>query len=173
MVRPPGLNAAKRDNHHEVIPAIFDRDVTTIIVRFAVTTKPLKILLAAGDPTHLQNLSGALHNHQAMTVSSASTPHQVLTAIKAGAVDVLVVDETLAETSGLQFVREVVSAYPLINCALVSTLPPDEFHEATEGLGVFMQVPPRPGPETAAEMIGVLDRIYGLLAATDTDRRRS
>jgi len=138
-----------------------------------VTTKPLRILLAAGDPARMQNLSDALHNHQAINVSSASTPHQALTAIQAGAVDVLVVDETLAETSGLQFVREVVGSYPLINCALVSTLPPDEFHEVTEGLGVFMHVPPRPGAETAAEMITLLDKIYGLLTAAGTDRRLS
>lgn len=138
-----------------------------------MTTKPLNILLAASDPARLRALSEALHNYQAIGVSSATTRQQALAALMGGAVDVLVVDETLAETSGLQFVREVVGAYPLINCALVSTLPPDEFHEATEGLGIFLQVPAEPGPETAADMIGVLDKIYGLLTAEDTDRRQS
>lgn len=138
-----------------------------------MTIKPLKILLAAGDPERMRGLSEALHHHQAITVSSVTTSQQALSAIKDTAVDVLVVDETLPETSGLRFVREVVGAYPLINCALVSSLAPEEFHEATEGLGLFMQLPPRPGAETAAEMIRILDKIYGLLATADTERRQS
>ncbi|MCB2215983.1 response regulator [Desulfofustis glycolicus] len=136
-----------------------------------MTTKPLKILLAAGDPERMRDLSDALQKNQAITVSSVATTQQTLSVIKAGTVDVLVVDETLLETSGLQFVKEVVGTYPLINCALVSPLAPEEFHETTEGLGLFMQLPPRPGAETAAQMIGVLDKIYGLLATSDTDRR--
>jgi CheY-like chemotaxis protein len=138
-----------------------------------VTTKPLKILLAADNPERMRDLSDALQKHQAITVNSVATPQQALSAIKSTAVDVLVVDETLLETSGLQFIKEVVGTYPLINCALVSPLAPEEFHETTEGLGLFMQLPPRPGAETAAQMIGILDKIYGLLAIADTDRRKS
>jgi chemotaxis response regulator CheB len=90
----------------------------------------------------MRDLSDPLQNNQTITVSSAATPQQAISAIKKTAVDVLVVDETLPETSGLQFVREVVGVYPLINCALVSPLAPEEFHETKEGLDLFMQLPP-------------------------------
>jgi DNA-binding NtrC family response regulator len=138
-----------------------------------VTKKPLNIVLVTGTPEAMTDLFRALQRYQAITVGNAATPQHALAAIQAGTVDVLVVDETVGETSGLQFVREVVSRYPLINCALVSSLPADDFHEATEGLGIFLQVPVQPGTETAEKLVVVLDKIYGLLAKPDTERRQS
>ncbi|MBE0584778.1 MAG: hypothetical protein IH612_13605 [Desulfofustis sp.] len=138
-----------------------------------MTNKPLNILLVTSNPEAMNELFLALQRHRALAVDKASTPQHALTAIQAGAVDALVVDEKLGETSGMQFVREVVSRYPLINCALVSSLPADDFHEATEGLGIFLQVPARPGTETAEKLVVVLDKIYGLLATPDTERRQS
>jgi len=42
----------------------------------------------------------------------------------------------------------------------VSALPPGEFHEATEGLGIFMQLSPRPGSADADKFRELLSRLY-------------
>ena len=46
---------------------------------------------------------------------------------------------------------------------MVSTLPAEEFHEVTEGLGVFMQLPVNPGAEEAAKMMQLLESINVLM----------
>ena len=71
----------------------------------------------------------------------------------------LAADEVPGST-GLQVLRELVKRNPFVNCALVSSLYPAEFHEATEGLGVFMQLPLNPGAGSAREITAHLEKIY-------------
>jgi hypothetical protein len=47
---------------------------------------------------------------------------------------------------------------------MVSSLSPEDFHEATEGLGVFMQLPVDPGAEEAGKMMQLFESISALLA---------
>jgi two-component SAPR family response regulator len=72
---------------------------------------------------------------------------------------VIVIGEELSGESSLEFVKELVRRDPFINCALVSSLSPGNFHEKTEGLGVFMQLPAHPGAEEAGRMAGLLEAI--------------
>jgi hypothetical protein len=46
---------------------------------------------------------------------------------------------------------------------MISPLDPKEFHEVTEGLGVFMQLPVSPGAGEAAKMLQLLQSINALL----------
>ncbi|MBT8361079.1 MAG: response regulator, partial [Deltaproteobacteria bacterium] len=85
---------------------------------------------------------------------------QAMHTLETTRVDVAIVSIELADMSGLQFVKQLVAQHPFVNCALVSPLYSHEFHEQTEGLGVFMQLPVNPGREAALEMIEHLDRIY-------------
>lgn len=78
--------------------------------------------------------------------------------------DVIVAAEKLSDCDGLTFIKEIAKTMPLINCAIVSPLPYDEFHEKTEGLGVFMQLPVNPGAEEATKMMRLLESINVLLA---------
>lgn len=80
-------------------------------------------------------------------------------------VEVVIADEQLNGMSGIEFLQELVQVNPLINTAVVSSLLPEAFHEATEGLGVLMQLPPRPDSSHAEELFGTLARINQLLTA--------
>ncbi len=73
------------------------------------------------------------------------------------------VDVDLVDGNGLYFVRQWAREYPLVNFALVSDLSADDFHEITEGLGVFMQLSSDSDKEEAGKMLEILRKINGLL----------
>ena len=52
---------------------------------------------------------------------------------------------------------------PLVNTAIVGEQSKKEFHEATEGLGVLMQLPRHPQERDAEALLAILDKISGLL----------
>ncbi len=85
--------------------------------------------------------------------------------LKGRAVDLVIVDEQLDDISGIEFVEQFVKVNPLANTAIVGSLPEAEFHEATEGLGVLMQLPPRPQERDAENLLAILAKISGLLPA--------
>ena len=51
--------------------------------------------------------------------------------------DLVIVDEQLDDMSGIEFVGRLVQVNPLVNTAIVGSLSDEDFHEATEGLGVL------------------------------------
>jgi two-component SAPR family response regulator len=74
--------------------------------------------------------------------------------------DLIVADEVLGDMTGLEFIRGAVSQNPMVNCAAISSLPPEDYHEASEGLGIMMQLPVRPGEEYAAILLDNLKNIW-------------
>ena len=74
----------------------------------------------------------------------------------------VVTDENLGDMTGLEFIKTVITQKPMVNCAAVSALLPEDFHEASEGLGILMQLPVRPGPEYAKELVEHLKSILDL-----------
>ena len=72
--------------------------------------------------------------------------------------------KTIYDDDLVAIVQELMREHPLINCAMVSSLSPEDFHELTEGLGLFMQLPLHPGAEEAKKVIQFLDSISALMA---------
>ncbi len=93
----------------------------------------------------------------------ATTGAAGLAALKGKRIDVAIVDEQLDDMSGIAFVNQAVKVNPLVNTALVSALAADEFHEATEGLGILMQLPVHPQETDAEALLVVLEKIGVLL----------
>ncbi len=118
--------------------------------------------MISSNPDSLHVLEQSLAEHERFTVARAESPDQVFSAVENDQVDVVIADDQVLGTSGLEFLRQLVKRNPFVNCALVSSLYPDEFHEATEGLGVFMQLPLSPGSQTAADICTHLEKIYRL-----------
>jgi len=80
--------------------------------------------------------------------------------------DLVVTDDNLGDMTGLEFIKTLVALKPMVNCAAVSSLLPDEFHEASEGLGVLMQLPVNPGGEYAEDLLEHLKKILNLAVET-------
>jgi len=130
--------------------------------------KQINLILISKDAELFADLKTVLEKNGSLRVSATDSAEQVRNAVKNNAVDALIVDDQLNGISGLDFIKELMRLNPFVNCALVSSLQPAEFHEVTEGLGVFMQLAGRPGAQEADKVGGRigdhLAKIYSLIS---------
>lgn len=87
---------------------------------------------------------------------------QVLSIISEAPFDLLVVDEILDDMSGLKLIELVIKKQPMLNCAAVSSLSSGDFHKASEGLGILMQLPAEPGRKAADQLLKHLNQIQSI-----------
>jgi DNA-binding response OmpR family regulator len=123
----------------------------------------LKVLFAAKDFSRFSSLVAKLGREQNIELVPAATGAAGLVALKGNRIDVVIVDEQLDDMSGIAFINQAVKVNPLVNTALVSALAAGDFHEATEGLGVLMQLPSHPREKDAEELLATLAKIGALM----------
>lgn len=99
------------------------------------------------------------NNDEAQIVSTGETALNTLKKLKA---DVVIVNETLPDMTGKQFVNELVMVNPMLNCVVASDLPKEEFHDAYEGLGILMQFPAAPGETDVKNLMAHIEKIAGI-----------
>ena len=125
----------------------------------------LNILLVSQDKTSMSALKAGLEENDAQATWAESGRYG-LSMITERDFDLVVTDENLGDMTGLDFIKTVISQKPMVNCVAVSKLLPEDSHEASEGLGILMQLPVRPGPEYAKELIEHLKSILNLAIET-------
>ena len=123
----------------------------------------LSILLVGKDLATQASFADELSQREGIRVSRAESAKEAWAYLNNCKVDVVVTDEQLADGAALPFVHLLTKKMPLINCAMVSSLTADDFHEATEGFGIFMQLPINPGAKEAAKMMQLLESIKALI----------
>jgi len=106
--------------------------------RFAVLVQTFTRLAAGSD--------AAWHRNGALALKAAA----------ASPVDLMIIDEDLEDYAALEVVRRLMAVSAAINTAVVSSLPPQQFHEWAEGLGVLAQLPPFPDEANAESLIARL-----------------
>ena len=102
---------------------------------------------------------------QGGTIQWAATGDQALETIGKQTVDLVVTDEHLGDMTGLELIGRLVAVNPMINSAAVSSLSKEAYHEASEGLGILMQLPPSPDRADGERLMAHLNQILGLSAA--------
>ena len=122
-----------------------------------------RIMLVSKEPASLEGLAKGLERQDGVELVHAGSKEEVLQGIEGNGIDVIVVDAQLVDEEPLTLVTELMKKYPLINYAMVSSLAHEDFHEYSEGLGVFMQLPLNPGEEEAEKMLEILKSIDLLL----------
>jgi DNA-binding NtrC family response regulator len=125
----------------------------------------VRIMLISKDSASLKGLESGLGKMNGVELVFVTSKNEVLERVDKNTIDVVVTDAELADEEPLALVTEIMQKRPLINCAMVNSLPPEDFHEYTEGLGVFMQLPLNPGEKEAEQMLEILDSIDALLKA--------
>lgn len=123
------------------------------------------ILLVGKDPATLADFGAELTDRMEFNVTQVASGKEALSLVADNKADVVIAAEHLIDGPALPFVEILMKEYPLINCGMVSPLPPKEFHEVTEGLGLFMQLPLKPGAQEAKKMIQFLESISALMGA--------
>lgn len=121
------------------------------------------ILVVNKESASLADFTAELLKTKGLNVVQATAGEEALTLIDEGKAEVVVAGDELADGLALDFVKKLMKNHPLVNCAMVSSLSPDDFHEATEGLGLFMQLSERPGAEEAKQMLDLLNSIHVLM----------
>jgi len=130
--------------------------------------KIINILLASRDKASMSAFKAGLEENQVQT-AWAQSGSNAIAKLTEGNFDLVVTDENLGDMTGLEFIEKVISKNPMVNCAAVSSLLPADFHEASEGLGILMQLPVRPGQEEAEKLLGQLKNILNLAAQAAAD----
>jgi hypothetical protein len=69
------------------------------------------------------------------------------------------VDARIGGRDGFDLCREVLKIDAFVNMAAVSDLDDDEFHEASEGLGLVGRLPSRPTAEDFERLLALLTAI--------------
>jgi len=121
----------------------------------------MKLLLVNPDKSSLSELASALKEYDDLELLTTESGEKALAMVSESAVDLVVTDEELGDMTGLEFARSLISLNPMINCATVSGLEPERFHEVSEGLGLMDQLPTRPGKEDAERLLRNLRLIKG------------
>ena len=122
----------------------------------------MDILLLDGQEPSFLLLKKSLDKNEKNAVTYTSSSAEAKEIIGDNRAAVVLVAEALDTQSGVDFVKEIVPTNPFINYALQSSLPSEEFHDVTEGYGVFMQLPLNPGPEDAEQMTQLITKIHQL-----------
>jgi len=112
-----------------------------------------KLLLVTTNKDSLSALASALEKHSEADLSWAESGGKALEIASDIPVDLVVTDEKLGDMTGLQLAFKLLSINPMINCAAVSSLSHDDFHEASEGLGLLAQLPFQPGAEQTEALL--------------------
>jgi DNA-binding NarL/FixJ family response regulator len=123
----------------------------------------VRILLVYTEDTDLQSFKDILEQHADIELVENHDTSSALQMIKDAKVDAVAVGEQLADMSGIEFVEALVKVNPFVNTALSSALPPRDYHEATEGQGVLVQLAVQPGKSDAELFVEKLKKVASLL----------
>lgn len=123
----------------------------------------LTVILIDQKTSDLSDIANVLKRCKlnVIQVDSETSSIEVLTSLN--------VDAVIATEQDLPLVKKLVSAFPMINFALVSSSAPHDFHEITEGYGIFMQLPTSLQQSDVSAMINNLSRIKTLSSGKKGD----
>lgn len=125
----------------------------------------ISILIVSTDKDSLEDLKTGLEENS-VQVSWAESCDTVLSRTKEEDFDLIITDEMLSDMKGLECIEKLVSSNPFLNCAAISSLSSGDFHEASEGLGVLMQLPAKSGKKDVEKLLEHLKNILNVTKRT-------
>lgn len=81
---------------------------------------------------------------QAVSVTMAPDVGSLLASIRQTPASLVVVDQKLPDTDPIRLVMDILTVDATIQTAVITSLSEEDFHEASEGLGVLMGLPIQP-----------------------------
>jgi DNA-binding response OmpR family regulator len=122
----------------------------------------LNLLIATSRPEALHALTAALRSDSQVHLESVASGTDAVEFVRRTPPHLVVVDATLPDTEPLKLVSALLMANAMVNTAVVSPLSEEEFHEASEGLGILGRLPEVPAGGDAAELLLKLRRVLGM-----------
>jgi YesN/AraC family two-component response regulator len=121
-----------------------------------------KLLLASKNKDAFSDFISALKENGSNGVFYSGSGEEALSMLKQKFYDLVITDEEIGDMSGLDFAKKLVAVSPMTNCVAVSSLSEEDFHEASEGLGLMTHLPLNPGRADAENLLKSLRQIKGL-----------
>ncbi|MBW2610279.1 MAG: response regulator [Deltaproteobacteria bacterium] len=122
-------------------------------------------LIVSSDKYSLLELAKTLEKND-VDITWAESSSDALSMTSNTMFDLIIADEFLENMTGLEFIKKIVPVNPMLNCAVVSSLSQGDFHEASEGLGILMQLPVQLKEKDADELLQRLKTILNLTHKT-------
>ena len=120
------------------------------------------ILLVSDQTDTFQELAETLQTDPAIDIGWAHDGQTAMERAAGQSPDLVILDETVGGTSGLEWIRRLMAVNAFVQTGVVSRLPHDAFHEASEGLGILVQLPPAPGRDDARQILAALRQLPGV-----------
>jgi DNA-binding response OmpR family regulator len=73
----------------------------------------------------------------------------------------VIIDSGLEDSDSLDLVRRLIMVNAMVNTAVISSLPEDEFHDKSEGLGILCRLAARPTGNDSAALLQKLRAVVG------------
>ena len=122
----------------------------------------LRIVLATNRPKALQAFAAALSSNPEVRFTQVVSGAEALEAARTTASHLVIIDADLPDTASLDLVQKLLMVNAMVNTAVVSPLSDEEFHEASEGLGILGRLPNHPGMSDADELLHKLRMVLGV-----------
>ena len=125
----------------------------------------IHILMVSKEKIVFKELEAAFSINQ-ITFDWTDTAQNALSLLSRGKFDLFITHEQLPDTTGRNLIEKVLFQNAMMNCVVLSALPPKDFHEAYEGLGVLMQFPLNPGEKHVLKLLEHLNLIARIASRT-------
>ena len=122
----------------------------------------LRIVLATARQESIQPFAEGLASDPEVRLDQVSSGAEALGAVRTDSPHLVIIDSALPDMEPLHVVKKLLMVNAMVNTAVVSPLSDQEFHEASEGLGVLARLPLAPGKSDAAELLRKLRQVLGL-----------
>jgi DNA-binding NarL/FixJ family response regulator len=122
----------------------------------------LRVVLATNRPNALQAFAEALSSDPEVQLESIVSGAEALEAVRTSAPHLVIIDADLPDIAPLELVQKLLMVNAMVNTAVVSPLSDEEFHEASEGLGILGRLPNEPGMSDAGELLHKLRTVLGV-----------
>jgi two-component SAPR family response regulator len=100
----------------------------------------INIMVISSENGALSSLTSCMKQLNDYVIRLVETGKDALELVSHEKIDLAVIDENIIDMTGLELVKKLITVNPTVNCALVSSLSPEDYHEETEGLGLLMQL---------------------------------
>lgn len=122
----------------------------------------LRIVLATARPNAMQAFAEALSSNPAVSLQRVISGAEALEAARTASPHLVIIDADLPDTAPLDLVQKLLTVNAMVNTAVVSSLSDEDFHEASEGLGILSRLPNEPGMSEAGELLHKLRKVLGV-----------
>ena len=117
------------------------------------------ILFVTARKNNFTEFMDGLTREETVEIVTVVSSDEAIGSLSGPIPDLVIIDEEVDGISGMKIARDILMKNAMVNQVLVSSLSPEEFHEASEGLGIMVQLPPEPDAAQAKNVLGILKKM--------------